>query len=45
MIAMAPMLSAVLGAIFLKEMPEAKRGLLFLLHFLLQFIYFMTLYN
>ena len=27
MIAMAPMLSAILGAIFLKEMPDKKLGL------------------
>ena len=45
MIAMAPMISAVLGALFLKENPDNKLGLQFLLHFLPLFIFFTTLYN
>ena len=41
MIALAPMLSAILGAIFLKEAQIKKPGLLYLLPLLLAFISFM----
>lgn len=43
MVAMAPMLSAILAAIFLKRKPKQKHGLQSLLHFFLSCLYFMTL--
>ncbi len=45
MIAMAPMLSAILGAIFLKEMPDSKTWIAIAVTFLLRYIYFTTPYN
>jgi drug/metabolite transporter (DMT)-like permease len=45
MIAMAPMLSAILGAIFLKEPPDKKTWIAIAITFLQQFIFSTTLFS